>query len=377
MTVKIQEVKTGKELDEFVNFPFELRRSDANWVPPIKKQEKELLDSHPFWETAKKSLYLARDGDAITGRICAIIDEKHNAYAGEKCGAFGFFECVDDQSVASALFNRASGWLAENGMTFMRGPLNPSTNYTCGMLVDGFEYRPSLMMPWNPPYYPVLAENWRMRKERDLFAYHIEKEGMTIEPRLKEEIARLKAENRFAYRVSGKKTLAADIATMLAIYHESWADNWGFSPLSPREADKVVAELSAILDPEFFVLFFCDGKPAAGMVAMPDMNPLLKRLNGKLGLTAPWHYLKSRKDIRKSYRIMLFGILPEYRLRGLPMLLLDFMLEQTRSHPEIEWAEGSWALETNYAIDDLIEDFSGKIKKRYRIYRREIAPCAN
>lgn len=162
---------------------------------------------------------------------------------------------------------------------------------------------------------------------------------------------------------------------MLAIYRQSWADNWGFSPLSPEEAECHVHDLKGILDPDFFVLFFEGDRPVAGMVALPDMTPLLKRLNGNLGLTAPWHYWRSRRQIRQGIRIMLFGILPEYRLCGLPLLLLDYMLEKARSKPDLAWVEGSWILERNLAMNDLLEDFSAVLAKRYRIYRREIAPC--
>lgn len=164
-----------------------------------------------------------------------------------------------------------------------------------------------------------------------------------------------------------------DIRAMLEIYRVSWAKNWAFAPLSEGEANEHVKELSGILDPEFFVLFFHKDEPAAGMVALPDMNPLLKRLNGGLGPLAPWHWWRSRAAIRSGYRIILFGIKEEYRLLGLPLLLLDYMLETARRKPEFQWVEGSWVLEDNVAIDELIEDFSGRITKRYRIYRREIA----
>ena len=184
---------------------------------------------------------------------------------------------------------------------------------------------------------------------------------------------RLKAEARFTCRTSSKATLAADIRTMLEIYRESWAKNWGFSPLSDGEAEHHVKELKGILDPDFFVLFYHNDEPAAGMVALPDMNPLLKRLNGKLGLSALWHWWQAREEIRGGYRIMLFGIKEEFRLLGLPLLLLDYMLEKARSKPDFQWVEGSWVLEDNVAVDDLIEDFSGRITKRYRIYRREIS----
>ena len=364
-------------LDDFINLPYALNRNNKLWAPPLKKDEKALLapGQHPFWQTARRRLFLARENGRIVGRAAAIIDEKANEWAGEKAGAFGFFECENNQDAANLLLNGCRDWLGENGATFMRGPLNPSTNYTCGMLVSGFGVAPALMMPWNPHYYPELVERWGMRKERDMFAYLIEKKKMDLAPWIKDELNRVKAEGKFTCRHSGKKTLAQDVRAMLRIYRESWAENWGFSPLSDAEADVLVKELTAILDPEFFILFFHEDQPVAGMVALPDLNPLLRAVNGKLGISVLWHYFRLRKEVRKGYRIMLFGILPPYRLQGLPMLLLDRMLALAASKPGLEWVEGSWVLEDNAAIDELIEDFGGQIAKRYRIYRRDFMPC--
>lgn len=377
MPIRIEEAESPGQLAEFVNLPFSIHKGHPLWVPALKKQERDLLTPgrHPFWESARRKLFLARRDRQVIGRVAAIVDEKYNDYASQKCGAFGFFECVNDREAAHFLLDRARNWLRGQGMAYMRGPLNPSANYSCGLLVSGFQYPPTLMMPWNPPWYAELLESWHLRKEQDLFAYLIRKEQLELPAWLKEEASRIKASGLFTCRPSSKKTMNADIKAMLEIYRLSWADNWGFSPLSDGEAKEHIRELSAILDPRFFVLFFHGGRPVAGMVALPDMNPLLKRLNGSLGLSAPWHYLRSRKELKKGYRIMLFGILPEYRLQGLPLLLLDYMLEQARANPEFEWVEGSWVLEDNYAIDDLIEDFGGTLYKRYRIYRREIAPC--
>ena len=376
--VRIAAVRDERALNSFVTLPWSIHARNPLWVPPLRSQDKALLSPgrHPFWNAARRELFLAMRGNEIVGRVAAIVDDNHNAYARERCGVFGFFECRDDRPAAHALFAAARDWLADQGMAFMRGPINPSTNYTCGMLVDGFEHPPAIMMPWNPPYYAELAESWHLRKEQDLFAYLIERETLNLPEWLRDEVNRIKAEGRFTRRSSSRATLAEDIRIMLDLYRESWAQNWGFTPLSPAEADELVSELKTYLQPDFFVLFFHKGIPAAGMVALPDFNPLLKRLDGSIGITAPRHFWKARKEMRGSYRIILFGIKPEFRLMGLPLLLLDYMLEQAAAHPDFKRVEGSWVLEDNAAIDDLIEDFSGRITKRYRLYRRDIAARA-
>ena len=374
MSLTVIPARSKQEFDQFMDLPWSLYERGSLWTPGLKSQDRELLTpgEHPFWESARRELFLVlRDGRAI-GRIAAIVDEKYNAYANEKCGAFGFFECANDPEAAHALLDAAHGWLAKQGMRFMRGPLNPSANYTCGLLVHGFDLAPTIMMPWNPPYYAELLETWHLRKEQDLFAYQIERSRLTPPEWLSEEVTRLKAEARFTCRTSSKATLAEDIRAMLELYKVSWAKNWGFSPLSDGEAEQHVKELKSVLDPEFFVLFFHNNQPAAGMVALPDMAPLLRRLNGKLGISALWHWWQSRAEIRGGYRIILFGIREEFRLMGLPLLLLDFMLEKARQHPHFQWVEGSWVLEDNTPVNDLLEDFSGQLTKRYRLYRREI-----
>ena len=374
MTLTIIKARSEAEFGQFVELPWAIYAQSPLWTPPIKSQERELLTpgKHPFWESARRELFLAlRDGRPV-GRIAAIVDEKYNAYAGETCGAFGFFECENDPEAAHALLDAAKNWLAARGMTFMRGPMNPSSNYTWGLLVDGFELAPTVMMPWNPPYYAELLETWHLRKEQDLFAYLMERKSFNPPEWLHEEVSRLKKEGHFTCRTSSKATLTQDIRDMFTLYKESWAQNWGFSPLSDAEAEQHVKELKAVLDTDFFVLFFHNGKPAAGMVALPDMAPLLRRLNGKLGITAPWHWWQARSEIRGGYRIILFGIREEFRLMGLPLLLLDYMMEKAHQKPDFQWVEGSWVLEDNVAVNDLIEDFSGRLTKRYRIYRREI-----
>ncbi|MBQ7618473.1 MAG: hypothetical protein IJS50_06325 [Desulfovibrio sp.] len=374
MAVVVLPVVSGLDFEHFVRLPWTIYQNAPKWVPPLLAQERRLLSPalHPFWQQACQRLFLAKRNGKIVGRIAAIIDHNYNNYVGERCGAFGFFECQNDQEAAQALVAQATKWLKNKHMQYLRGPVNPSTNYTCGLLVAGFEHSPALMMPWNPPYYPTLLENCGLHKEEYLFAYRIFRHHLHLDPALAKHLSQKQKSDLFSVRKADRSNLAVDIATMLELYRQSWAKNWYFSPLSQAEEKELVHELVDIVDPDFFVLFFHKDQPAAGMVALPDLNPLLQRLNGKIGPSLPWHYLRTRSSFHKHLRIMLFGILEEYRLLGLPALLFNYMLELAKAKPELEWVEGSWVLEDNHAICELIEDFSGSLTMRYRIYRKEL-----
>ncbi len=377
--LQIIEVTTKAQMDTFIALPRKIYANAPLWVPPLEKEERALLTpgAHPYWEHATGQMFLALRGSEAVGRIAAILDENYNTYAKERCGAWGFFECEDDTEAAHALFLAVAKWHKERDMQYMRGPLSPSTNYMCGMLVHGFDMAPRIMMPWNYEYYPRLVESWFMRKEQDLFAYDFIRNELKLAPWLHEQIEVVKANNDFSRRTSSKATLEEDIHTMLEIYGDSWAQNWGFTPMPLAEAKQHVHALKSILDPNFFVLFYYKDKPAGGMLALPDMNPLLKRLDGRIGLSAPWHFWRTRDELRSHYRLVLFGIREEYRLMGLPLLVLDFMFEAIKNNTHLTSVEGSWSLEDNVAINDLIEDFGGILSKRYRIYRRELDGICN
>ena len=372
--IHVIEVKNADQMRMFLDLPRKVHLGHPLWVPPLKSQERDLLTPgrHPFWDDAEGILFLALRSGVPVGRIAAFADRKANAYAQQTIGAWGFFECLNDMSAAHALFDAAHDWHAAKKAHFLRGPLNPSTNYTCAMLVDGFDKEPSIMMPWNPPYYPLLAEAWDMRKEQDLFAYLFTRKVMETSDVLGKKLALVKERGEFSVRLSSKATLEADIALMLDIYGASWTDNWAFCPISEAEVARLIAELKTALDPELFALFFHGGEPAGGMLALPDLNPLLKALNGSFGLLTPWHFLRTRRAVARGCRLLLFGIKPQYRMMGLPLLVLDVMFDCARKRPDLQRVEASWTLEDNAQINQLIEDFGGVLDKRYRIYRREM-----
>ena len=372
--IKIIEVNNPGRMRMFLDLPRAVHRGHPLWTPPLRSRERNLLTPgrHPFWDDAEGALFLALRNGTPVGRIAAFADRKANAYAGQTIGAWGFFECFHDMPAAHALFDAIRDWHAAGNAHFLRGPLNPSTNYTCAMLVDGFDKAPGIMMPWNPPYYPMLAESWNMRKEQDLLAYRFTRDVMQSSDRLSKELALVNKRGEFSVRLSSRAALEADIALMLDIYSESWSDNWGFCPMSEAEAARHIAELKNVLDPELFALFHHKGEAAGGMLALPDFNPLLKALKGSFGLLTPWHMFRNRREVAKGCRLLLFGVKPRYRMMGLPHLVLDVMFDRGRRRPELQWVEASWSLEDNDQINQLIEDFGGMLDKRYRVYRREM-----
>ncbi len=371
--VRILTVETDLHMKMFLDVPHAVHARHPLWVPNLKFQDRAMLTpgKHPFWEKAERKLFIAMRGDTPVGRIAAICDYNYNSFAEDDCGAFGFFECENDQEAANALFTATSEWHKNKNLSYMRGPLNPSTNYTCGMLVEGFDLPPCLMMPWNPSWYPCLLENFNMRKEQDLYAYLFQRDKMNLPDWLMNELKIVRERGDFTVRTSSRRTIDADIKILLEIYQDSWSQNWGFTPMSIAEAASLAAELKPIVDTDFFALFYYKDEPVASMVAIPDMNPLLRKLDGSIGISAPWHWLRARNEIRSGYRLLLFGIKEQFRMMGLPMLMLDFIFEQAKVHQHLQWVEGSWSLEDNVLINDLIEDFSGTLYKRYRIYRKD------
>ncbi len=173
MPVQIREVKSRKERDQFVRFPFSIYTGDANWSPPLLVEAKAFIDrkKHPFYKHGDATQFLAYRDGKVVGRILVSDDPNYNAEHLTNLGCFGMFECIDDQRVANALLNAAADWLRRRGRTEMMGPIDYSTNYPCGLLIDGFDTPQRVMMNHNPPYYAGLLENWGLWKAKDLYAW--------------------------------------------------------------------------------------------------------------------------------------------------------------------------------------------------------------
>ncbi|MBI5568910.1 MAG: acyl-CoA N-acyltransferase [Desulfomonile tiedjei] len=367
----VSPVQGRREMDEFLNFPWKIYGNDPNWVPPLKWIQRRLLDTarHPFWKFSERVLLLARRGGRTVGRIAGIVDRNYNQFHDEKMGAWGFFESENDPEVAAALFAEAEGWVRERGMTFFRGPLNPSTNYEVGTLIEGFESPPAIMMTYNPPYYIDLIQAYGFRKEKDLIAYILEPDFRTSE-RVRRLAGRVLRNGNIRLRTINRRDLLNEARLINDIYRECWAENWGFVPPTDEEVRETARNLGLIADPELVFFLYYKDEPAGVAVVLPDINPLLQRLNGRIGFSGLFKILRFKSEV-KAYRGLLFGFKKAYQKLGVSLVAFDY-LNRKATERAYKFMELSWNLEDNDAINQYDREVGGRAYKRYRIYRKEI-----
>jgi hypothetical protein len=368
--------RSKKELHRFFDVADRIYAGDPHWVPPLRDDvAKVFADSNPLFEHAEMQLFLARKGGSDVGRIAAILDRSHNEFHSEKTAFFGYFESENDPAVARALFDAAAGWGRGRGMTVLRGPANPTLNDEAGLLVEGFDSDPVLMMTYNPRYYPALIESAGFRKAKDLLAYYFE---ISQEP-----LARLtRIANRTASREKdvlirkvSKKSLKADLPKIREVYNDAWEKNWGFVPMTPAEMDFMAKRLKPLLDEDFLFLAehrHPDGslEPIAFMLTLPDYNVAMKPARGRL-LPFGWaKFLLNLKKIR-TIRVVTLGIKAAWRMRGLQSVMFQKGL-QAALERRYTGCEISWLLEDNDLVIRTARLWGGELYKTYRMYDRPI-----
>jgi len=366
--VSIKEVQSKKDLKRFLTLPRLIYGDDPFWVPPLIAEEKKLFSPrrNPFWEHADRRLFLAYRDGKIRGRIAAIEDRNFIEYHRQKTGYFGFFECFDELPAARALFSAAASWLEERALNEMIGPLNPSTNAVCGMLLKGYDSAPKFMMPYNPPYYHELATAGGLTKAKDLFAYRIPVPEK-MDPRLERLSSALKKKGLRVRNVNLKK-FKSELELIKKIYNSAWSENWGFVPITDAELEQMGRQLKPLVVPE--LVFFAEfkGVTAGFYLVLPDYNKVIKKMNGKMGPLQILRFLTGRKRITDC-RLMMAGIEAEYQKKGLDALLY---LESAQAARDLGYknSEISWLLEDNILVNRAAKMMGGELYKKYRIYRK-------
>ncbi len=332
---------------------------------------KEKIDrrKNPFFEHAEMELFLASRESDITGRIAAIVDHNHNSFHDEKVVFFGLYESFDDLDVAKALLETAQEWGKERGMDILRGPMNLSMNDECAFLLEGFDSPPVIMMPYNPKYYLDLMSKCGLVKAKDLYAYYMSREDAVI-ARINQIVTKTEAEITLTLRTIDMKDIEDEAARIKHVYNNAWEKNWGFVPWTNEEIDHIAKKLKIAADPDLIIIAEHEGKPIAFAFAFPNLNEVIKRVNGKL---TPWGILKFlfyRRKI-KGIRVMVFGILKEYRHTGVSYMLYSELDKNSRAK-DYEWCETSWQLEDNEPVNRFVESLGGKLYKKYRIFEKKI-----
>lgn len=365
--VVVADGKSG--LKEFVELPWSIYGNDPHWVPPLRIAVKELLDraKHPFYANAEAEFFLARRDGKTVGRIAAILDRNHNKFHEEKAGFFGFFESADDQDVANALLKKATEWVRSRGAEFIRGPVNPSTNYECGTLVEGFESSPMVMMTYNPRYYPKLLEKAGLRKIKDLHSWINTPDGVDLE-KIGRVADRALKRHGVTVRPVNLKDFQGEVARIWDVYNAAWEKNWGFIPMTREEFFLQGKEMKQILKPEMVLIGESGGRMIGFALALPDVNVALKPANGKLLPTGLVKILYYQRKIR-AVRVVALGVVEEFRRSGVAAGFYAELVRNARKLGYNQECEMSWILEDNVLMTRSLELMGARRSKTYRLYQ--------
>jgi GNAT superfamily N-acetyltransferase len=371
--VVVRPVASWQDRRRFQRLPWSIYADDHNWVPPILVQERALLGwgQHPFFDNAEIVTLLAERGGRVVGRLAAIVNHIHNCKYHERRGFFGFFECVNDVIVARSLFEAAHTWLRQRGMTAVRGPVNPSLNYTCGLLVDGFDRPPCFLMTYNPPYYAALVESCGLAKSQDMYAYEMDTGRLAaLTARYKPAVLAALESSKLVFRPFDPGKYQQQSETYLDIYNRSLEGTWGFTPLQPREARHIADELRHVIVPQLAVFAEIGGQPIGAVLALLDYNQILRKLNGRLFPFGFVRLLTGRRHITAA-RVMAITMVPGYQSAGLGIVLLDNLVGAVAKWG-IERYEFSWVLESNVRSRGTLERAETKITSTYRLYDKAL-----
>ena len=368
MALEVVTADSKQALNEFIEFPYSLYRGDPFWVPPLRIAVKELLDraKHPFYANAEVEFFLARRDGRVVGRIAAILDRNYNKFHEENTGFFGFFESTDDTEVAAALLGAARKWVFDRGAVLLRGPMNPSTNYECGMLVDGFDSSPMVMMTYNPRYYPALMESVGLRKAKDLNAYVSTEAAVELE-KIGRVADRKLAKSGVTVRPINMKDFDGEVERLWGVYNSVLKRNWGFVPMTREEFVLMGKEMKQILKPELVLVGEAGGKTIGFALDLPDINFALKPAGGSLFPTGLLKILYYQRLV-KSLRVIALGVVEEHRNSGVAAAFYATLVRTARKLGYTGDCEMSWILEDNVLMTRSLEVMGARHYKTYRIY---------
>jgi GNAT superfamily N-acetyltransferase len=369
--VIVAPVRSRRELEDFIGLPYELHRDDPCWTPALRRDVRALLsrEQNPFFEHGEAEYFLAlREGRRV-GRIAAIRNQAHNEFHADRVGFFGFFETIDDASVAGGLFDAAAAWLRPRGLDTLRGPASFSTNDEAGLLVDGFDTPATVMNPHNPRYYVSLVEAAGFRKAKDLLVYQRSSKGLP--PRLVEGSELLKKRYGISIRTLDMKRFDAEVARIKRLYNHAWERNWGFVPMTDHEFDHLAGQLKPVVVPRMVVFAERAGETIGFAAGLPDLNVALRRNPSGRLFPGILKVLWAARKIHRA-RVLLLGTLKEWRGKGVDALLYRAIWENAIAAIGCTWGEAGWILEDNQAMRNGLVRMGFEVYKTYRMYDRPL-----
>ncbi len=364
--------RSPREVLRFLKVSYGVYGDDPNWVAPLLMDMRKVFsDANPLFEHAEMALWVARRDGHEVGRIAGILDQNYNRIQKDNAAFFGFFECLPDPAASAALFEALSGWARQKGARRVLGPMNPTTNDECGLLVEGFDSPPVFMMTYNPRYYLEMLATEGFRKAKDLLAFRVDFAKCQLD-RLAQIAERTRQRHpELSFTTIRRATLAQDLAKVKEVYNAAWETNWGFVPMTDAELDFMARRLKPLLVEGLNWVSEASGEPVGFMLALPDYNHVLRPLRGRLctpRLIGLLPYFFGRKYPPRC-RVVTLGVKEKWRSRGLEAVMLTEGFK-TGFKVGFKDAEASWVLEDNARMCRLMEVFGGTVYKRYRLYEK-------
>jgi GNAT superfamily N-acetyltransferase len=373
--VEIRSVAGGRDLKRFIDLPFRLHANRPLWVPPLKLERRLFLNRrmNAFFSHGEAEYFLALRDGRVVGRVSAQINHAFNDYQKKNWGWFGFLEFEDDQEVLDALLDAAAGWLRARGKELIVGPASFAMNDESGVLIEGYELRPMIVQPWNPPYYKERVEQAGMTKAMDLLMWNLEvSDRQKVLPVIFELAEKVQSDHGIRVRPMRRMQLRKDMDAFAEVYNSAWSKNWDFVPFSKKDLDAYAQELHLVFDKHWFMIAEREdtGEVVGMAITVPDVNQVLAKMNGKLLPLGWWKFLRKGKSIDRV-RVGFLGVKPEYQHTGVAAKLYVEHFNAAAVRPQ-DGGEMGWILETNTAMNRGMEAMGGRIVKRYRVYERAL-----
>jgi catechol 2,3-dioxygenase-like lactoylglutathione lyase family enzyme len=374
VSLDVRPVRGQRDLREFIALPYRLHSNSPVWVPPLRLERRLFLSRrlNAFFRHGDAELFLAeRDGEVV-GRISAQYDDAFNAYHGNRWGMFGFLEMVDDPEVLPALLAAAEQWLRSRGRDHMIGPMDFTINDESGVLIEGFEREPMIKQPWHPPYYAARCGEAGLEKAVDLLMWELHiSDRSKILPVIFKLADDVGPRHGIRVRKMSRRRLRRDLDRFAEVYNSAWSENWGFAPYGKADLDQYAQEMQLVFDPHWFMVAeTAEGETVAVAITVPDINQVLKRMNGRILPFGWWHFLR-RHRIMDRVRVGFLGVKPEYQHTGVAAAMYVEHFDMATVTPQ-KWGEMGWILETNRNMNRAMEAMGGRVVRRFRVYELPI-----